>query len=234
LDVNLACHAPMIRSARAGSALFLDREALVQVLERLRRAWTGPLTVKIRLGQNKTGWEDVLRDRLALFESSGVDVVTIHTRFFEDKYKRRAKRELFPVIRDWTCLPLVASGELHEADGSPLHEDGALEGYDGLMVGRMAVVRPWLFRTWRGGDVVDPSEVWTGICEGLLEAFPEPGARGRLKQFTLYLSRNYLFGHTFAMAVRAAKTVPEMQDLANRFFERNPERVVIPNLAGLA
>lgn len=231
LDINLACHAPRIRAVKAGSSLFLDEAALADTLGRARESWSGRLTVKIRLGSDRMGWEEILRERLALFERIGIDGVTVHARFFEDKYKRRVRHELFPAIRGWTRLPLIANGELHRGDGTLLP---APEGYDGIMAGRMAVVRPWMFRGGPQPDDAEAAQIWREVVTGIGEVFPGRGGVGRARQFTLYFARNYLFGHGFAMAVRRAADLEEILGIGEGFFARDPARVAEPNLAGLA
>lgn len=233
IDVNLACHAPRIRGVRAGSSLFLDRGALERTLGQLREHWGGFLSVKVRLGSEGEDWEEVLRDRFKLFEQVGVDRITLHARFFEDKYKRRVRHELYPVLCGWTRLPMVANGDLSDYEEVD-RQRGYLESVSGIMVGRMAIVQPWLFAGWGGGGDVDPEFVWRTVADAVLEDFSEKAALGRLKLFSLYFSRNYLFGHAFAVRMKAAGSVDAFFAVANNFFARAPQRVDRPHLAGLA
>jgi tRNA-dihydrouridine synthase len=41
------------------------------------------------------GAEDRFVERLRAIEDAGIDAITLHVRFFEDKFKRRARHELF-------------------------------------------------------------------------------------------------------------------------------------------
>ncbi|MCP5487925.1 MAG: tRNA-dihydrouridine synthase family protein [Verrucomicrobia bacterium] len=233
IDVNLACHAPRIRGVRAGSSLFLDRVALERTLGQLRAHWGGFLSVKVRLGSEGDGWEEVLRDRFDLFEQIGVDRITLHARFFEDKYKRRVRHELYPVVCGWTRLPMIANGDLSDY-GEVDRQRGNLESVGGIMVGRMAVVQPWLFAHWGRGSTVEPESVWWAVADAVLEDFPEKAALGRLKLFGLYFSRNYLFGHAFAVRLKAATSIAALFAIASDFFARAPQRVDQPHLGGLA
>lgn len=231
IDLNLACHAPFIRKASGGSGLFEDRERLSAVLHALREAWAGPLTVKIRLGRNRSDWADMLADRLALFERVGVDGVFVHTRFFEDGFKRRARHEWLPRIRGMTRLPLIANGEINGPECEGL---SGLEAAVGLMTGRMLVVRPWLFAAWgRPAYRPDYADVWRRFCAYVMEDFQPPQALARIKMFAVYYARNFLFGHTLETTVRRATDIASAQAAGLAFIERNPAVCREPSLAGL-
>src|SRR6185503_1575032 len=112
IDLNLACDAPAIRRLGAGSALFDDLPALAAVLNEVRRCWAGPLTVKIRLGHATPDCEAQLAERLRLIEDVGVDAITLHARFFEDKRKRPARHERLAWATTRTRLPIIGNGDI--------------------------------------------------------------------------------------------------------------------------
>ena len=221
LDLNLACHAPLIRKARAGSRLYDDRPALQRVLDAVRRAWPGLLTVKIRLGHEAPAWEAVFAERLRLFEDSGVDAVILHPRFFEDKFKRRSRQERLAWAASLTRLPLIASGDI-TGPASVRSAAAALQSACAIMVGRMAIAQPWLFAAWDRPLAVDRAAVWFRLCDYLEADFPAPQALARLKIFTPYYARNFLFGHTLAVAVQNAASLAQARDRAGAFFQTAP------------
>ena len=47
-----------------------------------------------------------------LGRSLGVDALTFHPRFFEDKFKRRSRFELFDWAASLTSLPIIANGDI--------------------------------------------------------------------------------------------------------------------------
>jgi tRNA-dihydrouridine synthase B len=232
LDINLACHAPTIRKYAAGSALFQDLPVLATVLETARRCWPGLLTVKVRLGGEATGFETRFAERMRLFEDSGVDAVILHPRFFEDGFKRRARHERLSWVASLTRLPLIASGDIMGAD--TIRKSPALfEPACGLMIGRMAVARPWVFAAWDRPLKVDYAEVWRRLCTYICEDFPPEKALGRIKIFTAYYARNFQFGHTLHMAVQNAPTLAAVRERADAFFSLSPAIDPSPSLSGL-
>lgn len=232
VDLNLACDALSVRACEAGSALFENTSALASVLEQARRHWPGLLTAKIRLGSRRPDWESRLRERLAILESNGLDAVIVHPRFFEDKFRRRARVEWLPWIRSVISLPMIANGDLNGPNEVWLRARH-LEPACAVMIGRMAIARPWLFAAWDHGFPVDPAEVWIRHLGYLLEDFPPITALRRIKMFTKYYAANFAFGHQFRVGLNNARSIAEARGVATAFFERGPALVRQPLVAGL-
>ncbi len=234
VDLNCACPTPNVRHAGAGSALFEDRERLAAILTAMRRELAGPLTVKIRLGLPREGWRAQLADRLRLFADCGVDAVILHPRFADEKLRRRARHELLPELASATRLPIIASGDLHGPEllrRNPEH----FAGVSGLMIGRMAVVQPWLFRAWRSEPVApDYLDVWQRFVRYVREDFPERKVFHRIKAFTAYYARNFHFGHTLLAATQSATDLAPLTEKATRFLSSAPQPALHPDVAGLA
>jgi len=231
LDLNLACNAKAIRSCLAGSALFEDLDSLRAVLKKARSRWPHVLTAKIRLGRQRPDWQPRFVERLRLLEESGVDAIILHPRFFEEKFRRRARHELFPWAASLTRLPLIANGDLSGPES--LQPAEHFKSVSAIMLGRMAVARPWVFATWAGAGSVDLAAIWRKMYEHVTEDFPPTTALRRLKMFTKYFAANFKFGHQFNVDLSQAPSLEEIQRRAGDFFSRAPVTVAVPNLAGL-
>jgi tRNA-dihydrouridine synthase len=169
IDLNLACDAFSIRACEAGSGLFEDLTALRRVAQESRRCWPGLLTAKVRLGSRGPDWQARFHERVHLLEESGFDALIVHPRFFEDKFRRRAQVELLPWVATLTRLPLIANGDLI-GPRSVARQAAHLVNACGIMIGRMAITRPWLFAEWdnaeaEGGATPSPSPA-PGIARG--------------------------------------------------------------------
>ncbi len=232
VDLNLACDAPAIRMRDAGSALFENFDAMRKVVTESRRHWPGLLTAKIRLGSRRPGWEQRFEERVRFLEEAGVDALTLHPRFFEDKFKRRAKHELIPWAASLTKLPIIANGDL----GGPEHVGslmGSLQSACGLMIGRMAVARPWIFAAWDHPMEIQYGDLWQRMLRYITEDFePVVGLR-RIRMFTKYFSANFSFGHAFYVQILNAPTLEEARARAEAFFAGSPKTVARPSLGGL-
>ena len=206
--------------------------ALAAVLQAARKCWGGPLTVKIRLGHSTIGAEDRFVDRLRIIEDSGIDAITLHTRFFEDKFKRRSRHELFAWATTLTRLPVIANGDI--TNPRLLSENTKLfETVSGFMIGRMAIARPWIFAAWNGPLEINYAEVWQRLHGYICEDFVPEIAIKRLRLFSKYYARNFHFGHTFAMAIQNAPDMDAARDRAEEFF-RVPQAVFDePSMMGI-
>ncbi len=232
LDLNLACHAKPIRSCAAGSALFSDLDALRTVVHRVREAWPHILTAKIRLGHEHPEWQQPFLERLRVLEAGGVDAIILHARFFEEKFKRRARHELFPWAASLTRLPLIANGDLSGPD-TVSAAAGHFHSVSAVMIGRMAVVRPWVFSTWDSPAMVDLPGIWKKMHDYIVEDFPPVPALRRLQMFTKYFAANFKFGHQFNVDLARAASLDDIRRRAEDFFCRGPATVAQPTVAGL-
>ena len=233
IDLNLACPAPEVCKRGGGAELFDDRERLRAVLDAMRKQWRGILTVKCRLGKRREAWEETLADRLRLFEEAGVDAVTLHPRFSDEKLKRTARWDLFPRIAARTRLPLIANGDIATPSAAALAllDAGRCAG---LMIGRMAIVKPWLFREFAGERVrVDYLDVWTRLFEYTCEDFRPERAIGRIKEFTAYYAQNFTYGHAFFTRVQSAPDLATIKTRATEFLFASPETVREPWVRGI-
>jgi tRNA-dihydrouridine synthase len=232
VDLNLACDAMSVRACEAGSSLFENLPALRKVAGEARRHWPGLLTAKIRLGGRRPDWEARFVERLRVLEDSGVDAVTLHPRFFEDKFRRRARLELIPWASSLTKLPLIANGDLggpEDVEARAIH----LRPACAVMIGRMAIARPWLFAHWEASGAVDYAEVWRKMFRYIVEDFPPARAVRRIKMFTKYFAANFAFGHQFYVNVFNAPSIEEVFRRGDGFLSRLPATVTRPTVAGL-
>ena len=224
VDLNLACNARSVRACSAGSALFKNAEALRAVVGEARRHWSGILTAKIRLGSQSKDWESRFAERLRLLEDAGVDAVTLHPRFFEEKFRRRARMELIPWAASLTRLPLIANGDLGSPEQVRAQADH-LRAACAVMLGRMAVTRPWIFAAWNGPVSVDLAAIWRKMFDYITEDFRPPIAIRRIQMFTKYFAANFAFGHQFNVEISNAPSLEEVLRRADDFFSRAPATV---------
>lgn len=222
IDLNLGCPAPALRKLGAGS--FMGNKLIAETVRKIRSATQLPLSAKIRLG--KTLDEKSLVSFCKMLEDEGVDLLTVHGRLHGEKFCRKARWDWIAKVKKSVTIPIIANGGIFSvADARKcLHESCA----DGLMIGRGAAVRPWIFaeiaQELYGLDIpVRPSvaEVYFRFI-ALLEARFQPERRlGRLKQFTHYYAENFAFGHHLATGVQNAESIEEASETARKFFEKS-------------
>jgi len=234
IDINLGCPAATVQQKGGGSNLFDDPNRLREIIRTIRYDFAGPLTVKIRLGRPTPDWRNVLHDRLHLLEDEGIDALTLHPRFAEESLNRfQARHTCYAELATKTKLPIIANGDITGIEY--FRENEALFiSSAGLMIGRMAVARPWVFAQWHQPNLpIDHHEIWTRLCHYMEEDFDLKKGLIRLKIFTPYFARNFTFGHTFFAAIQSAPDWSTARARADEFLSTNPCLNKTLSLSGL-
>jgi tRNA-dihydrouridine synthase len=224
VDLNLGCPAPRIQAQASGCALYRDFGQLEAVLRGIRRCYSGTLTVKVRLGDDPERWREPFVERLRLFEDWGVHAVTVHPRFSTEKLKRRARWSEFPWIAAQTRLPVIGNGDICSPDELEANRPW-FEPLAGIMLGRIAAVKPWIFREFAGlpQAEIDYLDVWDRLYRYTLEDMPPERAYGRLMEFSFYFAKNFFFGHEMYRGIQKARDPGEIREAAHRFLGSGPQ-----------
>ncbi len=141
IDVNMGCPAKKVCSRLAGSALLQDEALVARILQAVVRAVTVPVTLKTRTGWDRSNKNGVRIATIA--EDCGIQALAIHGRTRADMYQGMAEHETVREIKDKIRIPVFANGDID----SPMRarEILAATGCDGIMIGRAAQGRPWIF-----------------------------------------------------------------------------------------
>ncbi|HEU4484814.1 MAG TPA: tRNA dihydrouridine synthase DusB [Povalibacter sp.] len=142
IDLNMGCPAKKVCNKAAGSALMRDETLVRQILEAVVKAVQVPVTLKMR-----TGWDATQRNAVAIArmaEDIGIRSLAIHGRTRACMYEGNAEYETIRAVKQSVAIPVFANGDID----SPHKAKTVLEqtGADGLMIGRSAQGRPWIFR----------------------------------------------------------------------------------------
>jgi tRNA-dihydrouridine synthase B len=142
IDINMGCPAKKVCNVAAGSAL-LENEALVaRILQAVVAAVEVPVTLKIRTGPAPERRNAVRVARLA--EDAGIQALAIHGRSRACMFEGRAEYETIAEVKSRVRIPVVANGDVETPEDARRVLE--LTGADGIMIGRAAQGRPWLYR----------------------------------------------------------------------------------------
>ncbi len=142
IDVNMGCPAKKVCSKDAGSALLRDEQLVASILDATVRAAGVPVTLKIRTGWSRERRNGVAIARIA--ESAGVCALAVHGRSRACRFEGEAEYETIAAIKQAVRIPVIANGDIDSAVKA--REVIRATGADGVMVGRAAQGRPWIFR----------------------------------------------------------------------------------------
>jgi len=142
IDINMGCPAKKVCRKLAGSALLQDETLVAEILAAVVAAVDVPVTLKIRTGWDREHRNAVRIGRIA--EDAGIQSLAIHGRTREDRYKGAAEFETIARVKESIGIPVIANGDIITVKKSL--EVLRLTNADGLMIGRGAQGRPWIFR----------------------------------------------------------------------------------------
>jgi tRNA-dihydrouridine synthase B len=226
IDINMGCPAKKVCKLAAGSALMRDEALVARILERVVAAVEVPVTLKMR-----TGWDLDNRNapRIAqLAEQAGVAAVAVHGRSRACGYRGEAEYQTLYRVKQSVAIPVIANGDID----SPAKAAAVLRdsGADGLMIGRAAQGRPWIFREIAhhlntGERLPEPAPRW--IRDLLLEHLDAlydlygraHGVKVARKHIAWY-SRSLPGGAAFRQRINAAETTQKQGSLVKDYFDR--------------
>jgi tRNA-dihydrouridine synthase B len=223
VDLNMGCPAAAVGKFGAGFSLMEQPEEARRIVAEARKRTELPLTAKIRLGTELD--EQKLKSFCSMLEAEGIDMLSVHARLKNESFARRPRWECIAPIKEWLTIPVIVNGGIFSVKDA--ENCLVASGADGLMLGRGAAIRPWLFaeiaRDLCGSTIAVPAVslpmVYGSFVDNLNELFRPEYRLGRLKEFTHYFARNYRFGHYLASRVQSSASVKEAKERADVFFE---------------
>jgi tRNA-dihydrouridine synthase B len=157
IDINMGCPAKKVCNVMAGSALLQDEPLVADILKAVVGAVPDtPVTLKIRTGWNRQNRNAPRVARIA--EDCGIRALAIHGRTRADQYMGEAEYDTIAEVKSRVGIPVIANGDID----SPAKAAQVLArtGADGVMIGRAAQGRPWIFREiehyLKTGEVLPP------------------------------------------------------------------------------
>ncbi len=141
IDFNCGCPAPKVANHGNGSGLLKNLNALVDCLKLIKDNSNKPYTsIKVRLGFDKKIPIEIAH----AINDGGVDFCVVHGRTRSDGYKKeRIDYESIALMKNIVKCPLIANGEIDTPQKA--QEVINLTGANGVMIGRAALQKPWIF-----------------------------------------------------------------------------------------
>jgi tRNA-dihydrouridine synthase 3 len=153
VDLNCGCPIHEITRRGLGASLLRKPSRLGRLVGAMAKAVQIPITVKLRLGwkEDETNVAQVAK----ACEESGAAAITIHGRTREQRYSRAADWDAIGRVAAERSVPVIGNGDIlthYEA-----RERRERTGVRSVMLGRGALIKPWLFRELHEGRSWLPS-----------------------------------------------------------------------------
>jgi len=143
IDINYGCPVRKIANRGAGAGMLANIPLMMEMTRAIVKATSIPVTVKTRLG-----WDDQNRNIVDVAEElqdQGIRAIAIHGRTRAQMYRGSADWRLIGEVKQnpRMQIPVIGNGDI----SNPVEAREAFDRYgvDGIMIGRAAVGKPWLF-----------------------------------------------------------------------------------------
>ncbi|WP_289101602.1 tRNA dihydrouridine synthase DusB [uncultured Marinobacter sp.] len=160
IDINMGCPAKKVCNKAAGSALMKDEKLVREILEAVVAAVDIPVTLKMRTGWDRDNRNAPVIARMA--EDAGIQALAVHGRTRADKYNGNAEYDTIAAVKASVGIPVFANGDITTPEKA--RQVLAHTGADGLLIGRGAQGRPWIFR-----EILHYLETGTHLAEPPLD-----------------------------------------------------------------
>ena len=231
VDINFGCPKSQVsQKAQSGSYLLRRPDRVGAIVARLVEACAPvPVTAKIRLGWTRQTINAVEVARAV--EQSGGAAVTVHGRTAAERFGGSADwqriAEIKPHLRR---IPLIGNGDLTTPQS--VVEAFCRWEVDGVMIGRAALGRPWLFRQVQAalaGQPIPPDPTPAEQGQLLLDHFrlvveqfgPEKGTV-LMRRIACRYAHGSSGARTFRSQVSRVSTPEEFVTVVERFFPPDP------------
>lgn len=212
IDINMGCPVPKVATrSGAGAHLMRDHKLAGQIMNAVVRAVQIPVSIKTRLG-----WDDAhrnWRELINIAADNGVRFATLHGRTRAQLYVGPAN---LPEISDLP-IPIIANGDIATANGIVRVEK---LGYNGAMVGRAMLGRPWILGELVGNMAAPKNigEIVLRHLEYALEYYGAPTAIPMFRKHAAWYSSGYPNSAEFRIRVNQITEVGALKSAICEFW----------------
>lgn len=218
LDLNCGCPVPKVVNNLAGSALLTDLSKMAKTIETIKKYSNKEFTsVKIRLGFNEKNHLEIAK----ICQESGADFIVVHGRTRVGKFKADVDYTAIKEIKDILSIPVIANGDIDSAEKAKWVLD--YTGADGIMVGRGAIGKPWIFRQMKDGLDINNQLIQNVILEHFDQMIAYYGDYGAVlfrKHLHTYSKGGYEEASVFRNRVNHIVNPLDMREVIEEFFSK--------------
>ncbi len=225
IDINMGCPAKKVCNVMAGSALMQNEALVAKILEAVVQAVPNtPVTLKFRTGWNRDNKNAPAIARIA--QECGIRAVAIHGRTRADQYMGEAEYDTIALVKSHVRIPVIANGDITSPQKAKFVLDYTQA--DGVMIGRAAQGRPWLFReiehflaTGQHLPAPTPAEIHSILRNHLADLYGFYGEMTGVKIARKHISwytKGIVGAAHFRHAMNQLQTVGEQLAATDEFF----------------
>ena len=191
LNLNCGCPSERVQRGAFGACLMAEAPLVAEGVQAMREACALPVTVKHRIGIDRTESYDFVRDFVGtVSQRGGCEVFIVHARnAWLQGLSPKENREVPPLRYEWVyrlkrdfpALTIVLNGGVGGADVDA-QIAAHLAQVDGVMLGREAYHKPWAMAGWDArfwGDDAAPAPDRDAVEAGMVDYMQRLAATGQ-------------------------------------------------------
>lgn len=152
INLNIGCPSPRVQNGNFGACLMTQPELVARAIEAMRQVVSIPVTVKHRIGVDECDRYEDMANFVRIVSEAGCINFTIHARKawlqgLSPKENRNVPplryEDVYRLKQDFPQLFIEINGGITSVQQTKTH----LQSVDGVMIGRAAYDRPYIFAT---------------------------------------------------------------------------------------
>jgi tRNA-dihydrouridine synthase B len=223
IDLNCGCPVPKIVGHGSGSSLLRDLPLMGRIIETIKKTSNkDATTVKIRLGFEEKNHLEIAK----IVEQSGADFIAVHGRTRAGKFKSEVDYNAIAEIKASVSIPVIANGDIDSFEKAQwvLNHTKA----DGVMIGRGAVGKPWIFHQLKTGEthieLALKHEIIMEHYDSMIDFYGSHGVAMFRKHVHTY-SKGYEGASNLRNQVNHVSDTSDFREIINTFFKN---KVLVP------
>ena len=218
IDINMGCPVNKVVKSGCGSGILKDPKRVYETTKAAREATSKPLSVKIRLGWDRSTitWPEVLDAA----EQGGAEWITIHGRLRSDDYGVPVNLDAMAELKRKATIPVIGNGNIFsQSDASYMRERA---GVDGVMVSRGALGNPWVFNAIKDKESPVSVDDWEmTVLDHLAWQQSEYGDVGSgavcMRKHLLWYAKGWPAGKKLREAISQTGKISDCYELVRNF-----------------
>ncbi len=219
IDINMGCPDKTIMKQGAGATLIKNPKLAREIIRATQKgAEQLPVSIKTIPGYDKNILTTWLPELLAEMPTA----ITIHT---------RTKKEMFSTPADWNVIKeavmiakksktlIIGNGDIKNLEEA---KNKAKEtGADGVMIGRAAIGRPWIFSHETKNQLISPREKIMLAQKHIFlfnKYFQKTKKFAPLKKFFNVYITNFPLAKKIRMELMETKSIIDAQEILNKYL----------------
>jgi nifR3 family TIM-barrel protein len=213
IDLNFACPDKNIIKSGCGGAMMQRPDEIIEIVKSAKKATNLPISVKTRAGWDN--YDDIF-DLTTKLQGAGIDMLTVHPRAVKQAFTGQADWNILKKLcQEFPELTIVGSGDV-QTWGDAIEKQKE-SGCAGVMIGRGALGKPWVFKEIKNKQDHTPSlaEIKNNVLDLATKAdeiWGDKGITESKKHFAWYF-KGFDGASEYRKRLMDAKTLAEVREI---------------------